>query len=177
MPGFSRKRRSYSASNGHRGYAFLETQAFAEAVAVALAKVDLGETLIMVTADHSHVFTLGEYPTRGNPILGLVIENDLSGEPQSGPYVAADGQPYTSVGYMNGPGAVTGTRPRPETGIDAMAQALIPFQRTEIDGSIDYAETHSGEDVPLYASGPGSMQVGGVTEQNSIFDIMLAAFG
>jgi alkaline phosphatase len=163
--------------DGRPGYALLETQAFAEAVAVALARVDLRETLILVTADHSHVFTLGGYPTRGNPILGLVVENNASGEPQAQPYVAADGQPYTSVGYMNGPGAVTGTRPRPDTGIDALAQALIPFQRREIDGSVANAETHSGEDVPLYATGPGSERVGGVIEQNRIFDIMMAAFG
>jgi len=162
---------------GYPGYALLETQAFAEAVAVALGKVDLAETLILVTADHSHVFTLGGYPTRGNPVLELVVENDLSGEPQAGPYVAADGQPYTSVGYMNGPGAVKGPRRRPDTGVAAIAQALIPFQRTYIDGSVANDETHSGEDVPLYATGQGSERVGGVIEQNRIFDIMMAAFG
>ncbi len=163
--------------DGYPGYALLETQAFAEAVAIALDKVDLDETLVLVTADHSHVFTHGGYPTRGNPILGLVVENDRNGEPQSEPHLAADGQPYTSLGYMNGPGAVAGPRPRPETGVHAMAQSLIPFERVEIDGSLSDSETHAGEDVPLYATGRGSERVGGVIEQDRVFDIIMAAFG
>jgi alkaline phosphatase len=162
--------------DGYPGYALLETQAFAEAVSIALDKVDLEETLILVTADHSHVFTIGGYPTRGNPILGLVVENDLSGEPEEEPDIAADGQPYTSVGYVNGPGAVSGPRPRPETGVYAVTQALIPFARSKIDGSISDSETHAGEDVPLYAIGPGADRVGGVMEQNRIFEIMMDAF-
>jgi alkaline phosphatase len=163
--------------DGYPGYALLETQAFAKAVSIALDKVDLEETLILVTADHSHVFSHGGYPTRGNPILGLVVENDLSGEPRAEPHIAADGQPYTSLGYLNGPGAVSGPRPRPDTGVRAMAQSLIPFERTGIDGTVSNSESHGGEDVALYAIGPGSEAVGGVIEQNRIFGIMMDAFG
>jgi alkaline phosphatase len=163
--------------DGYPGYALLETQAFAEAVSIALEKVDLRETLVLVTADHSHVFTHGGYPTRGNPILGLVVENDRSGEPNAEPHVAADGQPYTSVGYANGPGAVTGSRPRPDTGVHAVAQALIPFEWTDIAGTVSNSETHGGEDVPLYAIGNGADRVRGVIEQELIFDIMMDALG
>ena len=45
------------------------------------------------------------------------------------------------------------------------------------DGSIDRDETHGGEDVALYGTGPGSERVRGVIEQNRIFDIMVEAFG
>ena len=34
------------------------------------------ETLITVTADHSHVFTIGAYPKRGNPMFTIVREAD-----------------------------------------------------------------------------------------------------
>ncbi len=163
---------------GKPGYALLETQEFNRAVQVALDKVDLAETLVLVTADHAHVFTMSGYPTRGNPILGLVFGNDKRGEPRSEPTRAGDGEPYTTLGYMNGPGAITELpRPAPQTGIGAVAQSLIPFANRNIDGTISNDDTHGGQDVALYGIGVGSERVRGVIEQNLIFDIMMNAFG
>ena len=51
------------------------------------------------------------------------------------------------------------------------------MRSVNIDGSVTNDETHAGEDVALYATGPGSERVRGVIEQNRIFDIMMAAFG
>ena len=164
--------------DGKPGYALLEAVELARAVGVALGKVDLDETLILVTADHSHVFTIGGYPVRGNPILGLVRENDGRGEPRPAPSIATDGKPYTTLGYANGPGAITdGPRPEPQTAMGSVYQALIPRVDTNIDGTPDYEESHGGEDVPLYAIGPGSEAVSGVIEQNRLFDIIMKAFG
>jgi len=73
-------------------------------VKTALNKVDPEETLIIVTADHSHVFTIAGYPTRGNPILGKVVGNDSRGEPRGEFARAADGMPYPTLGYTNGRG-------------------------------------------------------------------------
>ena len=163
---------------GKAGYALLETQEFSRAVEAAIKKVDPEETLILVTADHSHVFTMGGYATRGNPILGHVVRNDASGESELGPDLAADGQPYSTLQYANGPGAVrVMPRPAPETGIETMQQALVATQNLRIDGQIETSETHAGEDVPLYAVGPGSDQVRGVIEQSRIYDIMINALG
>lgn len=164
--------------DGKPGYALLETQAFARAIEAALAKVDRDETLVLVTADHSHVFTIAGYPTRGNPILGLVVENDTTGAPQPGPTLDANGVPYTTLGYSNGPGTVVGwPRPAPDTGIHALSQALFATVHTEIDGAEDFSETHGGEDVALYGIGPGSDRIRGVIEQNRIYDIMVEALG
>ena len=44
--------------------------AFANAVQKAADLTDESDTLIITTADHSHVFTIGGYPSRGNPIFG-----------------------------------------------------------------------------------------------------------
>ena len=163
---------------GKAGYALLEAQEFAKAVQVAVDKVDLDETLILVTADHSHVFTFGGYATRGNPILGHVVRNDESGRSKGTPDMAADGQPYNTLQYANGPGAVTALpRPEPETGIEARQQALVPTQSVRIDGDIEISESHAGEDVALYAVGPGAEAVRGVLEQNRIYDIMINALG
>ena len=164
--------------DGKPGYALMETQAFARAIEAALEKVDLEETLVLVTADHSHVFTIAGYPVRGNPILGLVVENDITGEPSTEAVVDATGTPYTTLGYANGPGAAAGQpRPVPEVGADAVYQAFVPVEHSRIDGSLDYSETHGGEDIALYGIGVGSDRVGGVIEQNLVFDIMTQALG
>jgi len=163
--------------DGIAGYAMLETQEFAKAIATALDKVDLSETLVLVTADHSHTLSLGGYTTRGNPILGHVVENDVHGQPNAMPSLADDGVPYSVLAYANGPGAITELpRPVPGTSIDAKQQSLIPISAIEIDGSITPDQTHGGEDVALYASGPWSHLAGGVLEQNAIFHIITHAF-
>ncbi|GAA4048622.1 alkaline phosphatase [Parerythrobacter jejuensis] len=152
---------------GKAGFALEEAVEFARAIQWAIDNTDPEETLILVTADHSHVFTIAGYPVRGNPILGLVVQTDERGEPAGEPALAKDGKPYTTLGYANGPGAVVGEREMPETGVNARQQALVPT----------YSETHAGEDVALYASGPGSDKARGVIEQNRIYEIIVAALG
>ncbi|MDY7097030.1 MAG: alkaline phosphatase [Pseudomonadota bacterium] len=155
--------------DGRAGYALEETVEFARAIQYAIDNTDPEETLIMVTADHSHVFTIAGYPKRGNDILGLVVppSGDISNTEE--PLPANDGKPYTTLGYGNGPGSIAGKDPRPdpETGVSARQQSTIPL------GS----ETHGGEDVALYAQGPGADRVKGVIEQNLIYDFIRAAFG
>lgn len=160
---------------GQAGYALEEAVEFARAIQWAIDNTDPEETLILVTADHSHVFTIAGYPRRGNDILGLVVTPEGGGEDGGdtggGPTLAGDGKPYTTLGYANGPGAVAigteGGRPVPETGVKARQQALVP------SGS----ETHAGEDVALYARGPGADRVKGVIEQNVIYRIIVQALG
>ncbi len=158
---------------GQAGLALEEAVEFAKAIQYAIDNTDPEETLIMVTADHSHVFTISGYPRRGNDILGLVIPPEGGGEDDDGgdggPTLAADRKPYTTLGYGNGPGSIANLaeRPTPETGITARQQSAIPL------GS----ETHGGEDVALYAQGPGATRVRGVIEQNLIYDFIRKAFG
>ncbi|WP_420606276.1 alkaline phosphatase [Novosphingopyxis sp.] len=153
----------------HAGNAYRALDDFAamdEAVRTALELTDPSDTMILVTADHSHVFTMAGYPPRGNPILGLV-NADEDGAPAT-----KDGKAYTTLGYANGPGAVPATgRPDPAdvdtTAKDYLQQSLVPL------GS----ETHSGEDVALKASGPEAYLVSGTIEQNAIYAIMAHALG
>ncbi len=157
---------AHHAGNAHR--ALVETQMLAQAVATARTLTDPADTLILVTADHSHVFTMAGYPPRGNPILGLVRRIDSeTGEPQ----LARDGKPYTTLGYWNGPGAIAGER----AAVDAeTAQSLDYKQQAAVP---TYGETHGGEDVALYASGPEAHLVGGTWEQHVIFHLMDHALG
>lgn len=164
--------------SGRAGYALLETQEFMRAIEAVLERVNLEETLVLVTADHSHVFTIAGYPTRGNPILGLVTANDGSGEPDTAPALAADGVPYSTLGYTNGPGAVSDrNRATPDVGVDAVQQSAYSIKSQKADGSYTSSETHGGEDVALFAAGPWSHLVTGVLEQDLIFAIMGHALG
>ena len=156
----------------HAGNAFralTEAIEFSNAVKTAIEKINREETLIIVTADHSHVFTMAGYPTRGNNILGKVIGNDSRGEPLTDYSTDANGLPYTTLGYANGPGYIPGDRPD-LTGVDTAdpdykQEATLPR----------HSETHSGEDVAVYAGGPGASLLHGVQEQNVIYHIITEA--
>ncbi|SFE70284.1 alkaline phosphatase [Roseivivax sediminis] len=150
--------------------------AFAEAVALADEMTDDADTLIVVTADHEHSLAFNGYCGRGSDILGLCMtasddQVEHSGEPELG----ADEKPYTVIGYLNGPGSIlvpndegefTGTRAdvtnEEATDIDYLQQALIPKS----------SESHSGEDVAVYAKGPFAHLYDGTIEQNVIFHVM-----
>ena len=182
----------HHASNAYR--ALHDTLALSEAVAAALARVDLDETLVVVTADHSHVFTLAGYATRGNPILGLVRGNDAHGEPAENYARDGMGRPYTTLGYANGPG-------HPAASIDQgagpkhfphlpVAWKDTPSARPDL-GEVDTthpdylqesavplaSETHAGEDVAIYAGGPGAALFHGVQEQTYVYHAVVAALG
>lgn len=58
----------------HSAHAFKaldETVEFSNAIKRAVELTNRGDTLIVVTADHSHTMSISGYPDRGNPILGL----------------------------------------------------------------------------------------------------------
>lgn len=166
----------------HAGSAYnalTDTLAFADAVEAAVDTAS-DDTLILVTADHSHVFTIAGYPKRGNPILGKVVSvgSDTAA-------TASDGLPYTTLGYTNGRGfRDLGT----ET--DADASYGLPNDNGRVDlTSVDTestgfhqealiplsSETHAGEDITLHATGPGAHKAQGVVEQNVVFHLIKEA--
>ncbi len=169
----------HHAGNAYR--ALTDTIEFAKAVKAAMEKTDSRETLIIVTADHSHVFTIAGYPTRGNPILGKVIGNDERGEAKDSFSMAADGMPYTTVSYANGRGFAmleTGGDTHYKVPVQAGRVADLTAIDTTDEGFHQEAlvprgsETHSAEDVAIYAGGPGSYLMHGVQEQNYIYHVM-----
>ena len=163
--------------DGYAGRALAEMAEFNRAIAATMDRINTDETLVMVTADHSHGFTMAGYATRGNPILGYVRGNDDRGNPQPEPAIAQDGHPYTTLGYAHGEGAIRGNRGRPETGVLAMQQATVRTEFTDHKGVKYVSETHSGEDVAVFAQGPWAHLATGVLEQDLLFDIVTYALG
>jgi alkaline phosphatase len=82
---------------------------------------------------------------------------------------------YTTLGYANGPGSIlpgqekAGERPEPRaeevTDLNYRQQAAIPAA----------SETHGGQDVVIYATGPQAHLFGGVVEQSYVFHVIDAA--
>ena len=183
---------AHHMNNAHR--ALVDTIAMAEAVQTAVDKTSASETLIVVTADHGHVITLGGFPTRGNPILGLVVDNDSYGEPKSTPSKDLTGKPFTSLSYANGPGYHGASESQPE-GAKTFPHGQHTAEGTR-RGRADLSnvdtespnylqettvplayESHSGEDVPVYAEGPGASLFRGVVEQNYLYHAIREALG
>ena len=169
----------HHAGNANR--ALNDTIAMSDAIAHAMAITDPSETLIVVTADHSHVFTIGGYPTRGNPILGKVIGNDYQGEAKNSVTTAKDGMPYTTLAYANGRGFADldiGGDTRYGEPIAAGSRVDLTHTDTEHQGFHQEAmvplssETHSGEDVAIYAQGPWAHLFRRTHEQNYIYHVM-----
>jgi len=164
----------------HAGSAYnalTDTIEFAKAIQVAAQTTDPDDTLIIVTADHSHVFTIAGYPKRGNPILGKVVSVG-SDEPA----LAADNLPYTTLGYTNGPGFrdfgnETDADKTYDFSVNA-GRADLTNVDTETSGFHQESliplgsETHAGEDVAVYGYGPGAHRVIGTNEQNYIYHVM-----
>ena len=93
---------AHHAGNAKR--ALLDTIEFSNAIKKAYEMTDPDETLIIVSADHSHVFTIAGYPHRGRNILGLAAGVPaVDGDPVT-PDLDTAGLPYATLSYANGPG-------------------------------------------------------------------------
>lgn len=159
---------AHHRTNAYR--ALSDASAFAAAVAEAVALTDPKETLILVTADHSHVFTMAGYPRRGNPILGLVENSSSAISGDSDRYqLGSDGKPYTTLGYY------TGSHSRQDNK-QALTSTTVADRDYRQQSAVPMStETHGGEDVALFARGPRAYLVGGVLEQHVIFHLMAHA--
>lgn len=147
-----------------------DTAALDDAVQAALDLTDAEDTLIVVTADHSHTLTLAGYPARGNPILGKVAYGP------GGLARADDGKPYTTLGYANGEtGCAPGEEDCAREDLSDVDTTAKNFQQQAL--VFQGSETHAGEDVPVYASGPGAELFRGTIEQHEIFHVMARASG
>ncbi|XP_065093658.1 alkaline phosphatase-like [Ochlerotatus camptorhynchus] len=148
--------------NNMARFALDETVEFSKAVDLARGKFSEEDTLIVVTSDHSHTVSFSGYSNRGSDIFGAAG-------------VGSDELPYMTINYANGLGyydhsdTVKGTRKNlaemDTTADDFRFPSTVPLKK----------ETHGGEDVAVYASGPWSHLFTGTYEQNAIPHMMAYA--
>ena len=176
---------------GNAYRALSETVEFSNAIRAALAKVNLDDTLVIVTADHSHTLTMMGYSARGNDILGLVRQTGPGGVLKTDYRRDLLGLPYTTLQYSGGRGyegasdkAPDGPKtflhsPRsfkPKTGRSDLRNVDTTDPNYIQEVQVPLAdETHGGEDVPIFADGPSAYLIHGSMEENWIFYVMADA--
>ena len=106
----------------------------------------------------------------------------------------ATGRPFTTLSYANGPGYTGASPEQPEgskhyphvpTGYTGIHKGRPDLRRVDTT-SPSYmqeatvparADTHGGEDVPIYAGGAGAELFHGVQEQSYIYHAIVEALG
>lgn len=168
-----------------------DTIALSRAVQAAVDMTSADDTLVIVTADHSHTLNFAGYPVRGNPILGKVVGGTNTDAIPHELARDSTGLPYTTLGYANGPGntGASDAQPAGSKRFPHMSKAYRPGNRrpdlTDVDtADPDYlqesiaplpSETHGGDDVGVWARGPGSAAVHGTIEQNVLYHLIVQA--
>lgn len=154
--------------------ALIDTVAFDNAIKAAIAKVDLKNTLIVVTADHDHTLVLNGYAKRTGKttsseagVLGLV-KDYFKGTIN----LDVGGNPFSIIGYGNGE-----NRPATRATLtDVTTSDLNYHQEAVIQTSVG-SETHGGADVFIGAIGSGAENIAGVIDNTEVFKILKAGLG
>lgn len=140
-----------------------ETKQFSMAIERAREMLSEKDTLIVVSSDHSHTMSYAGYPDRHSNILFTAGVDETP-----------EKIPYFTLSYANGPGNMDhmtedGKRVDPRT-MDVFNNTFrYPTTNPKSD------ETHGGDDVAVYASGPFSHLFTATYEQNVIPHLMAYA--
>ncbi|XP_036338898.1 alkaline phosphatase [Rhagoletis pomonella] len=147
----------------HRGTArraLSETLALNEAVEAAVQEMShqLEETLIIVTADHSHSLTINGHPERGADILGIAMNSKT------------EGTPYTTLtygtSYKGFEADADGKR------VDPTTQDTTAWEYTQQAAINTDENLHGGSDVTIHAKGAMAYLFHGVHENSYVAHVI-----
>jgi alkaline phosphatase len=154
--------------------ALIDTIAFDDAIKSAIAKVNLKNTLIVVTADHDHTLVLNGYAKRTGKttsseagVLGLV-KDYVSGS------IVKDinSLGYSIIGFGNGE-----NRPATRGALTDVATSDLNYHQEAVIQTSVGSETHGGADVFIGAIGSGAENIMGVIDNTAVFQILKTALG
>ncbi|XP_058826811.1 alkaline phosphatase, tissue-nonspecific isozyme-like [Topomyia yanbarensis] len=141
-----------------------ETAEFSRAIELARKLTSVEDTLIVVSSDHSHTMTYNGYTKRGQDILGFADNSDR------------DGLPYTTLSYANGQGYYETYKPENLAQRQDLSEQDFTVYNKRYPATVPLStESHGGEDVAVYASGPMSHIFIGNYEQNTLPYLMAYA--
>jgi len=154
--------------------ALIDTVAFDDAIKAAVAKVDLKNTLIVVTADHDHTLVLNGYAKRTGKttsseagVLGLVKDYVLGGITKD---IAGLG--YSILGFGNGE-----SRPATRAALTDVQTSDLNYHQEAVILQSAGGETHGGADVFIGAIGSGAESIGGVMDNTEVFNLLKKGLG
>ena len=115
---------------------------FDQTIESTIKQLDLKETLVIVTADHSHSMSFIGYDARNTSIFdnGLWTVKD--------PFNGGCGE-FTKIQYATGPGASLDSKYNVPDEVTNESRNLFPANIQKSSGA-----NHGAEDVPIYAQGP-----------------------
>ncbi len=145
--------------------ALQDASAFDDAIKTALSKVDLSNTLIVVTADHDHTMTINGYSAKGNNVLDLVKEGSNKTIKRD-----VNGNAITTLAFGNGPN-------RKQVREDLTSEQVTADNYLQESGVKLGSETHGGGDVMLFAKGPNADLFKGTLDNTKVFEKVKAATG
>ena len=160
------------STNARRALA--ETVAMDDAIAAAIARVDLTNTLIVVTADHDHTLVMNGYAQRTGPTTGFsagvlgLVKDVVSGS------IVTDilGFGYSILGFGTGE-----NRPDMRTALTDAQTSDLNYHQESVIKTGPGGETHGGADVFIGAIGKGAETISGVMENTAVFGLVKQALG
>uniref|UniRef100_A0A0C9S0U6 Alkaline phosphatase n=1 Tax=Fopius arisanus TaxID=64838 RepID=A0A0C9S0U6_9HYME len=152
----------FAHHRGHAAQALRETVRLSDAVNSTLQMVDLKDTLVIITSDHSHSLMFNGYSDRGSSILGLSQKSKT------------DQIPYTILTY--GTGGPNNMAYEVKNGkasrIDPRKFNTSDFTYSQQAAVITDEAYHGGGDVPIYAIGPFAHLFHSTHEQNYVAHVI-----
>lgn len=155
--------------NGEAVRALEETLALDRAVQAVQELVSVNDTLMIVTADHSHTMRTGGYVPLGVDITGGVSGIDDNNQAE-----------FTILSYGNGPGFMKMSTKERGNYTEIVRDQVIGPGVNEA-GSLTYKQasaapleysTHGADDVGVWAAGPWSHLVHGTHQQTDLAMVM-----
>ncbi len=145
--------------------ALVDAIAFDDAVKLALEKVDLAHTLVVVTGANDQAMAFIGGGRRGSDVMGLHL-NPVSGKPS----VDAGGLPYTALVFGAGP-----NRPDRRAALDTPTVLGNDYQQ---ESAFKLASAVDGAgDVTIHASGAGANAFKGSFDNTKVFTLIRQAAG